>query len=121
MNERVAQVRKCIDISQELFGKRLGVTGASISRIEKGERQVTKQMVLAMCREFNIVESWLRTGEGEMFQEVPVEDEYFRAATEISKNNDMLAMQTIIEYWKLDLQSKELLNNFIMKIANKKE
>ena len=61
---RLAQVPK---LSQEAFGARIGVTGATISRLESGDRAVTDQNILSICRESNVHESWLRTGEGEMF------------------------------------------------------
>lgn len=67
MNDRLNLLRKTLKISQEEFGKRLGVTGASISRLEKGERNITEQMVKSICREFNVDYIWLTTGEGEMF------------------------------------------------------
>ena len=66
MNERLKAIRKSLSLSQESFGKKLGVTGTAISRIEIGNRAVTEQMVLAICREFNINEEWLRTGFGDM-------------------------------------------------------
>ena len=50
MNERLNLLRKTLKISQEEFGKRLGVTGASISRLEKGERNITEQMIKSICR-----------------------------------------------------------------------
>ena len=66
MNERIKKVRldKDINLSQEAFGKRLGVTGAAISRIESGDRSASDQIILAVCREFNVNETWLRTGVG---------------------------------------------------------
>lgn len=69
MNERIKKVRldKDINLSQEAFGKRLGVTGSAISRIESGDRSASDQIILAVCREFNVNETWLRTGVGEMF------------------------------------------------------
>lgn len=67
MNERLNLLRKTLKISQEEFGNRLGVTGASISRLEKGERNITEQMVKSICREFNVDYIWLTTGDGEMF------------------------------------------------------
>ena len=70
INERVKNLRNgVLHVSQDAFGKRLGVTGAAISRMEAGERAVTEQMILAICREFNVSEEWLRTGTGEMFKE----------------------------------------------------
>ena len=67
MNERIRELRKHLNLTLEEFGKKVGVTKAAIGRIEKGERSVTDQMFLSICREFNVNEEWLRTGEGEMF------------------------------------------------------
>jgi transcriptional regulator with XRE-family HTH domain len=117
MNERIRKIRKYFKLSQDEFGSKLGVTNAAISRIENGDRSVTDQLFISICREFNINENWLRTGDGEMFIEFPEEDEYFRAATEISKSNDELAMQVVIEYWKMDPEGKKLLKDFILNIS----
>jgi transcriptional regulator with XRE-family HTH domain len=119
LNERLKSLRKVLNLSQEDFGKKVGVSNTAISKLEKAERNVTDQMILSICREFDVNEEWLRTGEGKMFLQIPVEDEYFKAATEISKSNDKLAMQAVIEYWKLDEDSKKLLRNFIIHIAEK--
>lgn len=67
MNTRIAELRKVLKLSQEEFGSRLGVTAAAISRIEHGNRNITEQIILSICREFNVEEEWLRTGEGDMF------------------------------------------------------
>lgn len=70
MNERVKMIRKSLSLSQEAFGAKLGVTGPGISKIESGDRNLTKQMMLSIIREFNVNEKWLRNGTGEMFAEV---------------------------------------------------
>lgn len=70
MNERLNELRKSLKLTLKEFGKRLGVTDAAISRLEKGERKLTEQMVKSICREFNVNEQWLRYGTGEMFQPV---------------------------------------------------
>ncbi len=67
MNERIKSLRKTLQLSQDEFGSRLGVTGPGISKIESGHRNVTEQMEKAICREFHVDIHWLRTGEGEMF------------------------------------------------------
>lgn len=64
MNERLLHLRKKLGLSQEAFGKRLGVTKTTISRLEKGERNITEQMIKSICREFRINEDWFRTGIG---------------------------------------------------------
>lgn len=117
--ERVKELRKTLNYTLDKFGGKLGVQKSAISKIEKGENNLTEQMLISICREFNANENWLRTGDGKMFVEVPAEDEYFKAVTQISKSKDKLAMQAIIEYWNLDDTSKETLRNYIYKIAEK--
>ena len=62
MNERLIYIRKSLDLTQEQFGNRLGVTRAAISRLESGGRNITEQMIMSICREFNVREEWLRDG-----------------------------------------------------------
>ncbi len=75
MNERVKELRDALGISAEKFGARVGVTRSAISRIENGTVNVTSQMVVSICREFNVREEWLRNGTGEMFNELSQEEE----------------------------------------------
>lgn len=73
IKDRIKQVRlhPNVNLSQEAFGKALGVTGAAISRVESGTRNASEQIIIGICREFNVSENWLRTGEGEPFVPVP--------------------------------------------------
>lgn len=65
--ERVKVVRKERGLTLEKFGERFGMSRSSISDIENGRRSLTAQTRLSICREFKVNETWLRTGEGEMF------------------------------------------------------
>lgn len=69
MNTRIKELRQHLDLSQEEFGARLGVTNAAISRLESGARSVTEQMLLSICRVFGASYAWLTTGEGSMFED----------------------------------------------------
>lgn len=62
--ERVKAVRDKKQMTMEQFGEKLGVTKTAISRIEKGDRSLTEQMLKSICREFSVNEDWLRTGAG---------------------------------------------------------
>lgn len=115
MNERLKAIRKSLSLSQESFGKKLGVTGAGISKIESGDRGITEQMILSICREFNVRGEWLRTGCGEMFLDF-TEDEFSRAAAMLS--GDAFVRSLIVEYWKLDEDSKKLFRDFIHKLSD---
>lgn len=65
MNDRVREIRKSNKLTMEQFGLRLGVAKSTISGIEAGNRNLTEQMIKAICREFGVNENWLRTGEGD--------------------------------------------------------
>lgn len=73
--ERIKDVRNSLGLTLEKFGEKLGVTKTAISRIEKGERSLTEQMIKSICREFSVDYMWLTTGEGEMF--VESDDDFF--------------------------------------------
>ena len=65
--ERIKEVRKSLGLTLEKFGEKIGVTKVAISNLENGHRNLTEQMTKSICREFNVSDEWLRTGEGEMF------------------------------------------------------
>lgn len=115
MGERLRQIRKYFKLSQEEFGRRLGVTGAGISRLENGERNITEQMLLAVCREFHISEDWLRSGNGEMIVE---SDNATITLLAKELNLDDYAVRALKAYEKLDDQSKKTIHQYILFLAS---
>ena len=72
MNERIKELRKALGLTLEEFGAKIGMGKSSVSKIEKGLNGTTDQTIRSICREFKVSEDWLRTGEGDMFdQEQP--------------------------------------------------
>ena len=69
VNERIKKLRQALNLSQDEFGKRLGVTRGAITNIELNKVEPKPLFVDLICREFNASENWIRTGEGEMFVE----------------------------------------------------
>lgn len=69
MNARIKELRTALHLTLEGFGDRIGVTRAAVSKWENGDRGIADSMVVSICREFGVNERWLRTGEGEMFEQ----------------------------------------------------
>ncbi len=69
INERVKEIRKAKKLNQEEFGKAIGLSASGISNIEYSFRKVTEKHIKMLCLTFNVNETWLRTGEGEMFMQ----------------------------------------------------
>jgi len=84
--ERVKEVRKSLNLTLEKFGGKLGVGKTAISKIEKGENNLTEANIKAICREFNVDYIWLTTGEGEMF--VDSDDDFLEKIDRIMANEE---------------------------------
>ena len=70
LGERIKRVRKALDLTQQEFADRIGMKRNSIAQIEAG-RNTSDQTVVSICREFNVNETWLRTGKGDIFVKIP--------------------------------------------------
>lgn len=126
MNEKMIlisglrKVFKNSEKSQTEIAKMTNVTSAYIWKILNKENVAPRDLFIkSVCREFNVNEEWLRTGKGDMYIEISEEDEYFKAATSISKEDDKSAMDAIIKYWKLDSASKKAIWDFVHSLSKK--
>lgn len=116
--ERVKEIRKYHDLTLEKFGKKLGVGKTAISNIENGNRNLTEQMIKAICREFDVNEDWLRTGEGEMFENLTDQQKIMKYAGLLLKDTDSVVASAIktflVTYGQLDDTSKSVLNKIVL-------
>lgn len=82
IEDRILIIREKLELSQEEFGERIGVTKSTISLLERKLRNPSERVIRDICREFNINEEWLRNGVGgedNMFIDVtPQEKTYNR-------------------------------------------
>lgn len=121
MNERIALVRKSLGLTQEKFAEQVGLSRNFMWMIESGTRVPSDRTISDICREFNVNETWLRTGEGRMFNQITRSEKITSFLTEITEDEgddfkrrfvEMLA-ELEPEDWKLlermaeKLQKKE--------------
>ena len=66
MQERIRALRKQLGLNQTEFGAKIGVKQTTIAGYERGSSTPLDAVVSAICREFGVSESWLRTGDGPM-------------------------------------------------------
>ena len=64
MNDRLKFIRKALNLKQEEFGEIIKFSRSHVSSLENGTRELTDRIISDVCREFNVNENWLRTGEG---------------------------------------------------------
>ena len=93
MNRRLKQIRNNLGLSQEEFGKKIGIESrAHISSLENGTRNITDRIIKDTCREFGINEKWLRTGDGDMYY--TPDDRYAINVAKLQRTDD----ETIIRW-----------------------
>ena len=71
MNLRIKKLRKTLDLTQQEFSSRIGTTANVLTNYETGRRNPSSSVINNICKTFNVNETWLRTGEGDMFAETP--------------------------------------------------
>ena len=119
MNARIKELRKALGLNQTEFGEKIGIKQGSVAGYESGVRTPLDSVILSMCREFNVSEKWLRTGEGEMFLPVPEEDEVASYVAELLEPDNPFAdliVQVMRTYSQLDSKSQEVLLEFSRKL-----
>lgn len=82
LGERIKKVRKDLDLTQQEFADRIGMKRNSIAQVEMG-RNTSEQTIVSICREFNVNETWLRTGVGDPRTQQSDEDELTAAVNSL--------------------------------------
>lgn len=111
--KRIKVLRRELHLSQDAFGKRLGITGGGVSKIENGERSLTEQMAKSICREFRVNYFWLTEGTGDMFTGTPKS-----VVDEIAEDYqlDELDKKIIENYLELKPEERKILKDYIERI-----
>lgn len=112
MKNRILKIRKDNKMTQDAFAEKLNLSKNFVWMLEKGERSASDRTIMDICREFNVHEQWLRTGEGEMY-EIP-DDEIASVVSELLEEENPfyeLIIGIMKTYQKLDTKSQELINN----------
>ncbi|GHU07366.1 hypothetical protein FACS1894151_01580 [Spirochaetia bacterium] len=66
-NQRLKKLRKTLKLTQIAFSKMLTISCSHLACIETERRFVNDRIIKLACDSFRANETWLRTGQGEMF------------------------------------------------------
>lgn len=88
IGQRIKQIRSSKKLTQDDFAEIIGLTKNFISLIETGNRTPSDRTISDICRVFHVNESWLRTGDGEMFKPVNRDAELAAFLGDIMKDED---------------------------------
>lgn len=86
MGDRLKALRKALNMTQQEFADRLNIKRNTLANYETGRNEPIDAVYSLICREFNVDEHWLRTGEGEMFRARDRMDELMESAGRFFSN-----------------------------------
>lgn len=87
MHERIKELRKALGLTQQKFADGMGVKQNTIAQYESGRNAPIDAVITLICRTYGVNETWLRTGEGEMFQPKSRNDELLDYARRIAEGD----------------------------------
>lgn len=96
MNNRIRKVRSYFGFNQKEFSQKINIGSSTLAMLETGQRAIKDIHISQICSVFNVNEHWLRTGEGEMFEE----------------NDDTIISELVKEY-QLDDLDKKILEHYL--------
>lgn len=123
MNERIKELRKALGLTQQEFADKLGVKRGTVANYELDRNEPSNSVISLICREFDINELWLRTGEGEMFAALSRDDQITDFAAKLLRNEeDTFKRRFVAMLSKLDESDWVVLEKMALELAgeNKK-
>ena len=117
-HERVKFIRKFFKLSQEEFGKKLGVTrdvigNIELNRLAKPEQKLS--LLKLICSQFSINEDWLINGIGEMLNET--KESYIESLVQ-QYNLDDMDRKILQTYIDLPDAHRTIIKNYIKSITS---
>ena len=116
LHERIDALIKALGMKKTEFAKRLNLSQPFVSELCSGRSCPSDRTISDICREFDVNETWLRTGEGEMFIEKSREEEIAAFIGNILKGEpdfrrrlvSVLARLSVEEWQMLEKMAKQL-------------
>ena len=118
IDERIKAVRKNSGLSQTAFAERLGTTRGVITNLEGEKTEANEPFLRLICKEFNVSEEWLRTGDGDMMQKLTRNQEIAEFMGRVMNEPDDAPRKRFISIIsKLDVDEWRLLAEIAKKMS----
>lgn len=122
MNERLKKLRKTLDLTQQEFANKIGIARGNIGAYEVGKNAPSDAVISLICKQFNVDENWLRTGEGEMFIKQTRDEQIASFIGTIQSNEDDSFKKRFVSMLSaLDESDWEVLEKMVLMIYEKKD
>lgn len=113
IHDRIAWCVKDSKLTKTAFAEKINVGQSFISQLCSGSKMPSDRTIADICREFNISELWLRTGEGEPHIERDEDEEFLEVMEQINMSDDDLIKRIIKAYWFMNDEEKAAIRKLI--------
>ena len=120
IGERVKELRKQINLTHQAFADRLNLKRNTVGSYEVNVVEPSDRTISDICREFNVNETWLRTGEGEMFNQITQSEKLAAFLADITANEeDSFKRQFVEVLAELEPEDWKFLERMARKLQKK--
>ena len=117
--ERIKEIRKDNNLTQDEFGDKIGVSRSVIANIELGRVDAKDHMVKLIAKEFDVNEEWIRTGEGEKYPEISSDEKLARMIGETIGSDDEFRKNLILTLLELEESDWEVIKKIYTEMQKK--
>lgn len=108
--ERIKELRKLLELTQEEFAEKINISRSNLGNIETNRVAITERIITDICNTYGASEIWLKTGEGRPLIE---KDKYLFAQIKRLFDLDNVDMDIIDAYVNLPVEYRELFRDYI--------
>ena len=114
---RLKEVLQKSKLTQAEFAGRISISQQYLSQMCNGKKVPSDRTIADICREFGVNEIWIRTGEGDPFQEESRNEQIMRFAAQTVKGSDEFRKAMVSMLAQLDAEDWENLAKIYQKVA----
>ena len=119
IGDRIKEVRKIKGLTEQRFADELGLKRNTVGGYEIGTVTPSDRTIADISQKFDINESWLRTGEGEMMRPVSRDEEISSFMGDVMRGeSEDFRRRLVAVLAKLDTSEWELLEKMALKLAD---
>lgn len=119
INQRIYELRKTLKMSQTDFGEEIGVTRGVINNIDRNLVPAKPLLIQQICKAYNVSETWLTTGEGEMFVESSRKDQIAQfVGRTLASEEETFQKRLISALAEMSVEEWEALEKLISRLAD---
>lgn len=123
LSQRIGFIIEAKGMTKTAFAERLNVSQAFVSQLCSGTKQPSDRTISDICREFDVREEWLKTGDGEPFKKMSPEEEVASYVSDLLEDDTENPLYEIIKeimrtYSELSPKSQEVIRDFSQRLMD---